>query len=88
MQDRLLSGQIKARQRKGNPRRGTLWRVSAVAGGLSWGQDKVGFSALMPIPKGRQGGAEERRPLRSWPLRRRSGRFPPLPYPPLRSWLL
>ena len=27
-------------------------------------------------------------PIRSWPLSRRSGRFPPLPYPPLRSWLL
>ncbi len=26
-----------------------------------------------------------RRVLRSWPLGRRSGRFPPLPYPPPRS---
>src|ERR1700687_1185603 len=25
------------------------------------------------------------RPIRSWPLGRRSGRFPPLPYPPPRS---
>ena len=33
-------------------------------------------------------GAASCRPLRSWPLSRRSGRVPALPYPPLRSRLI
>ena len=41
-----------------------------------------GFIALWPIPEGR--GAASCRPLRSWPLGRRSGRVPALPYPPPR----
>src|ERR1700681_1419375 len=42
-----------------------------------------GFSAFVPIPN--EGRAASCRPIRSWPLGRRSGRFPPLPYPPPRS---
>ena len=44
-----------------------------------------GFIALVPIPKGgreRRTDAMGRCALQSWPLGRRSGRFPPLPYPP------
>src|SRR5437016_3911051 len=47
--------------------------------------DPLGFSALVPIPKGEKTGRHLVPPLRSWPLGRRSGRFPPLPYPPPRS---
>lgn len=44
-----------------------------------------GFIALMPIPKGKGRRATYWPPgLRSWPAGRRSGRFPPLPYPPPR----
>src|SRR5512142_1333183 len=41
-----------------------------------------GFIAFGPIPVGR--GAASCRPPRSWPLGRRSGRVPALPYPPPR----
>src|SRR5260370_5709109 len=41
-----------------------------------------GFIALRPIPGCR--GAASCRPPRSWPLGRRSGRVPALPYPPPR----
>ena len=42
-----------------------------------------GFIAFGPIPGCR--GAASCRPSRSWPLGRRSGRVPALPYPPPRS---
>ena len=48
-----------------------------------------GFIAWMPIPKGSQRRATRRPPaLRSWPLGRRSRRFPPLPYPPFRPFVI
>ena len=36
----------------------------------------VGFIALVPIPKVKEGGRPQPPDLRSWPLGRRSGRFP------------
>ena len=46
------------------------------------GETVDGFIALGPIPGCR--GAASCRPPRSWPLGRRSGRVPALPYPPPR----
>jgi hypothetical protein len=46
---------------------------------------RLGFVALVPIPKGRQtrrNAGHSRRFLRSWPLGRRSGCVPAEPYPP------
>jgi hypothetical protein len=58
----------------GEPPRSLIGRVVA--------RTVNGFIALGPIPGCR--GAASCRPPRSWPLDRRSGRVPALPYPPPR----
>ena len=83
--NRIVSHSSDSRDQPNKALRQNLWvKMSDFVKGGS-GLRAEGFIALVPIPKGgreRRTDAMGRCALQSWPLGRRSGRFPPLPYPP------
>ena len=65
-----------------------LPRAVAELGGPGDGRPVLSWIYRLGANPEGKGRAASCRPLRSWPLRLRLGRFPPLPYPPLRSLIV